>query len=266
MAFGRVVELTVGEDGTGTLISDLDIEFKIEKTQTITSNYCEIKVFNASSETRTKILKKGANIILTLGYEDEQKAVVFIGNIETAYSSRNGSTWETVIKAYSVRSKTQKLEALIVSLSYTANSSVSQPLKALSTLSGLVLSGVSNASSINMPNGWVYSGSFYGAIKYIQSILESNSRGLYIDNNEIVLYNVGVASRYKNVNLTYNTGLLKVDDITKAGETKKRVYIESIIIPQLRTERNDGAYIVEKLSIGGDNFGGKWEMQAEATA
>ena len=81
MAWGRIVELSVGSEGEGLLISDLDIDFKVIKSLTFADNYAEFRIYNAKEETRTKILKKGNNLIFKAGYEDEAVNTLFVGNI-----------------------------------------------------------------------------------------------------------------------------------------------------------------------------------------
>lgn len=275
MAFNRVVELSIGEDGTGVLISALDIDFRVEKTATLAENYAEFTIYNAKESTRNDILKKGANVILSLGYEDEAVGTVFIGNIDKATSSKKGPDWITKIKAYTIRSKDAPLEIIPISLSYGPGTSVAQPIRAISQAAGLTLSGVENVQSITLPNGWVFAGTFKGALRYLKGILDANDIGIYIDNSEVVLYQLGVASRYKVVLLSTTGGLLSITDITKAEETKKRIEFTSLVIPQIRvngvvtvtgTDTNNGSYIVDQFSIDGNNYGGKFEMVGEATA
>ena len=215
MAFNRVVELSVGENGRGLLFSQLDIDFRIEKTTTLANNTAEFTIYNAKEATRKDVLKKGNNLIFSIGYEDEAIGTVFVGNITSSLSHKSGNTWITKIKASSIRSKDQPLQVIPIALSYGVNTPISQPLDILANAAGLVVSGITNITNIRMSNGWVYAGTFGGALRYIKAILDSNNIGMYIDNNEIVIYKIGVASRFKTVLLSYTGGLLSVKDITK---------------------------------------------------
>lgn len=276
MAFKRVINLSVGQNGTGLLISDLDMDFRIEKSTDLANNTADFTVYNANESTRKNVLKKGNNTLFDIGYEDEAIASMFVGNITQSRSHKTGNTWITKIKASTIISKDKPLETISVSLSYNPGSPLSSPLRALSSLSSLLISGIDNISTIKLTNGWVYAGTFGGALRYIKAILETNKIGMYIDNNEIVIFNIGVASRYKTVLLTYTGGLLAIEDITKAEEKKKRVSFTSLVIPQIRingivsfknTGSNDGTYIVDKFIAQGSNWGNtKYEMKGEATA
>lgn len=275
MALNRIVNLSIGVDGTGLLLSQLDIDFNIEKNTNVSANFAEFTIYNAKESTRKNVLKKGNNLIFELGYDDEAVAVVFIGNIIESFSEKIGPDWVTKIKAYTIRSKTDALQVATVSLSYTANTPVSSPLNAIAQSYGLIVSGLSNISSLKLPNGWTYAGTFNGAIRYIKGILENKNFGLYIDNNEILIYKIGEAARYKVIILSYDGGLISVRDISKTEEQKKRIEFKSIIIPQVRingaivvtgTPLNDGTYIVDKLKISGNNYGGDFNIVGEAVA
>lgn len=275
MAFGRIAELSVGENGTGLLISDLDIDFKIEKSRSLADNSAEFTIYNAKEATRRDVLKKGANVIFSLGYRDEATATVFIGNIDKSFSQKQGPDWITQIKAFTIRSKDAPLETIPIGLSFNPGAALSQPLLAISQAAGLVLSGIENVTTIKLPNGWVHAGTFLGAIRYIKAILDNNNIGMFIDNSEIVLYRLGEPSRYKTVVLSYTGGLKTIRDITKADEKDKRIEFKSLIIPQCRVNgvvtaitggTHDGTYIVDRLSMRGNNYGGAFEMIGEATA
>lgn len=273
MAFNRIVELQAGYNGTGLLISQLDIDFRVEKTSDLASNSAQFTIFNAKESTRKGTLKKGNNIIFKTGYSDEAVGVLFVGNIITSTSEKPGNTWITKIKASSIVSKDKSLSVIPVALSYNPNVSISKPLNVLSQLGGLLVSGITNVENIKMPNGWVYAGTFGGALRYIKSILDSYSIGMYIDNNEIVIYKIGEASRYKTILLSYTGGLLNIKDITKTDEKKKRVEFTTLMLPQIRVNgivsfkgtSHDGSYIVDKFTAEGNNYGGNFGIKGEAT-
>jgi hypothetical protein len=275
MALGRIVEVIVGPDGTGTIISNLDVEFRVEKTINVEQNTAEFTVFNAKETTRSQVLRKGNNIVLNLGYEDEATATVFVGNITEAVSERVQADWITKIRAVSIRSKSAPLKAISIALSYGPDATLSVIMEKIGATAGLVITGISNIAGITLPNGWVYVGTFLGALRYLKNILTPLGKGLYIDNNEILIYNLGTASRYKIVRLSYASGLLSVKDVSRAEDNKKRLQLESLIIPQMRlngavnligTPSQDGTYIVDSFKIQGNNFGGQFKMTTEVSA
>jgi hypothetical protein len=285
MAWDRVINLKIGADGTGLLISDLHIDFRVEKSIFLSENFAEFTVYNAKADTRNKILRQGNNVIFELGYKDEAVSTVFIGNIIESVTSNNNIDYLTKIKAVSAQGSRKSIAKVPVSLSYTTNTLVSVPLKNIAAFLGLVVHGAQNAN-VRMVNGWTYVGGANGALRYLQDILKNQNIGLYIDSDEIVVYKVGEASRFNTVFLTYTGGLLSIKDITKpeepkqnAGKTKKNVSpprktvaFESIIIPQLqvdspitfKTDELSGTFITQKLVFVGNNYGGAFNVKGEA--
>jgi len=272
MAFKRIVRLDVGEAGEGLRISGLNLDFSIEKSRSAAQNTAKFTIYNAQESTRNKILKKGNNLVFSLGYEDETVGTVFIGNIDTSYSYHNGVDWVTEIKAYTIQAKNQKLETIPINYSYTAGTPIVRAINQISVVSGLVVNGLTNAAAITLPNGWVYTGTLMGALRYIRGVLEFNELSFFIDNSEIVIYKKGEASIFKTVLLTYTGGLQSIENITKAEEDEKRVKFTSLIIPSCRvgsvvTARNtpqDGTYIVDKINLDGNNYGGDFRLEGEA--
>lgn len=275
MALGRIVELLIGENAQGLKISNLDIEFDIEKSRTLADNNAEFTIYNAKQSTRNDILKKGNNLIFNFGYKDETTATIFIGNIIDSYSEKINADWVTKIKASTVRAKDQALEIIPISLSYGQNTPIAEPIKYIAAASGLAISGIENINGLKLINGWVYAGTFKGALRYLKSVLDATSYSMYIDNNEIVIYKTNTASRFTVSVLSYTGGLRSIRPISKVEEQKKRVEFTSLIIPKIRidslikvvnTSSDDGVYIVDKLKIAGSNFDNECKMVGEATA
>lgn len=276
MAFNRKVELTIGSDGTGLLISDLQFEFRIERSITFSENTAEFIIHNAKQDTRKEILKEGNNLIFKAGYEDDGVGVIFIGNISDSKSVQERADWITTIQAASIQSSDKALENAYISTSYGPDIFLSRPLKEVANALGLAIFGEENAQ-INMDNGFVFAGTARAALQSLKKTAEANGIGIYTDNNEIVLYRIGdQTSRFSPVYLDYESGLLSIDDITEydnqSTQDPKRVGFESLIIPKLQPRGlirvantdQDGVYQIEKLNFNGDNFGGDNRCIGEA--
>ena len=271
MAWDRVTELSVGADGQGLLISDLDIDFKIVKSLTFADNYAEFRIYNVKEETRNKVLKKGNNLIFKAGYQDEAVNTLFVGNITEAVSGKSVVDRVIDIKCLSGRGVDGVIQSEYVSLTFTPGTLLSRPISQLANLYGMVVYGLENAN-IKLPNGWQYCGKVSGAFRYIDGILKSNDCGMYKDDKEIVIYKEGTASRIAVVVLTYAGGLKSVKDITDLSkDTKTRLEFESLIIPQcqvnsvvnIRENGINGFFTVEKLTYQGNNYGGDFNMTGE---
>jgi hypothetical protein len=294
MAWGRIVELVIGPGGFGLLISDLDIEFEIEKTMKLSENFARFKVYNASANTRNNILIEGNNVTFSAGYEDEGKLApgsntIFVGQIDSATTKKIGPDWVTDIKAVTSRGKGKTINTIPITLNVTKGTPLSTVITTIATSLGLVTFGLENTSDIILQNGWCYMGTTNGALRYIQKILKNEGRGIYFDDDELVVFNIGIPSKVEVVVLTYTGGLLNVEDITEKPEESKapvkkrvkkvpkekiskKIRYESILIPQLQLNApvtlintsQDGTYINIKVTYEGDNFGGDFKCKGEA--
>ncbi|MGD8707102.1 MAG: hypothetical protein PVI88_00275 [Nitrosopumilaceae archaeon] len=281
MAWDRYTKITVTNEGTGLVISDLDIDFDINRSITLAENTAELTVYNAQETTRKQVLKKGATIVFEAGYKDESVATIFAGSITKSNSYKNGNDVITEIKAVAGRGSNISLKNIDISISYSAGTFLSRPIRDIAALMGLVIHGIETAN-IKLPNGWVFAGSVNGALRYIHDVLSSSGINMYIDNNELVIHNVTGTSRFNIVLLSYEGGLLKIEDITeaenqsstsknKSKEVKKKLKFDSLLISQLqincpvtfRTENLNATYIVEKLRFFGNNYGGDFNCEGE---
>jgi len=273
MAWGRVVKLTVGTLVSGFVVSDLDIDFDVQRSITLSENTAEFKIYNAKRSTREKVLKKGASIKFEAGYKDETSATLFMGNISGSNSVKNGVDWITTIKAVSGRGPNINLQNIDVSISYNAGTFITRPIQDVATLMGLVVHGIANAS-FPLANGWVYAGSVNGALRYLKDVLLSFGVNLYIDNNELVLHQINQTSIFNVVVLAYSGGLLNIENISisenqsiksksKLKEIKKKLKFTSLLIPQLqvnglvifKTFYLNSTFAINKLKFFGNNYG-----------
>jgi hypothetical protein len=279
MAFKRKVEFTAGSSGTGLLISGLDIDFDINRSVTTSDNTAEFIVYNAKRETRKEILKKNNNVIFKAGYEDEGTGTIFIGNIYESFSVKQDSDWVTTVRAAAIRDESSPIESILLSLSYTGGTSFSILVQQVATALNLSIFGLRNISQRKIVNDFVFSGDARACLKLISRALSSFNVGVYIDNASIVLYNIGTASEeFSALYLTYDSGLLNVSDITEYEEEegtpeKKRIQFASIMLPKaqpnslltIKGTDNDGVYIAEKLRFYGNNYGGDFNIDGEAS-
>lgn len=280
MAFNRKFEMSIGTNGTGLLISELDIDFNITRSRAFSENTAEFVIFNAKEETRQYVVQKNNNLIFKAGYEDEgPPQSIFIGNIIKGLSVRKEPNWETTINAATAMSISQALETLHVSLSYTNNVPLSKPILDIAAAYGLNVLGLENITEIQLDNGFVFAGTARMALKYCYWILQVNQIGMYMDNSEIVLYRLdNKDSKFGSVYLDFKSGLLSAKDITEYNPQLpapqfKRIEFECLLIPQLRPNGLiqlvhpliKGVFSIDKLNFIGNNYGGDCKVTGEAT-
>lgn len=96
--FSRTYTLVVGTRD----VSALDIQFSVTRTLQATPNKAEIKVYNASPDTRAQwaTYKKGhIPVSLSVGYKDEGEVRIFLGMLRTLESTPEGSDIITSISS-----------------------------------------------------------------------------------------------------------------------------------------------------------------------
>ena len=286
MAFGRIINLKIGPQPTsgetsttGLLISDLNIAFEITRSITISDNECKISIYNAKEDTINNILKQGNNIRLEAGYEDEGTGVVYTGNILEADTTFNGRDRITNVTGGGIQKSQDALGYLTVSLSYSKDTVLSLPIQDIASVLNLTPFGVDAASNVTAPNGFSYTGTAKGALYQLKKLLKSAGLGLYVDNDLLIVYRIGVQdTRFKFAYLTPISGLINAyykDEEYRVGdevEYKRRVEYKCVLNPNLapnglvtiKGKAVDGTFINEKVSFKGDNFGGEFTSKGLA--
>lgn len=302
MAFDRVVEVVVAAPETlnfhetssaqreGILVSALDLEFKVERSNLFSENTATLKIYNADTETRNKLLREGANITIRAGYKDQWTSLIFIGNIaaESRSYREDDGTIVTELKAASVRADDKPLETTPVSLSFAKGTDLKDVLTELALSQGVILHYATEAA-LPQANGFAYAGKLRGALELCQKILRSSGYGLFVDNGELVVYALDNRdSTFEAAYLTYETGLLSIEEITasvtddKAVKVKgkkttkpvKKYKLQTLLNPSIapnsvvrvKTDAVDARFIVQKVTFEGDNFGSKFDCEIEVDA
>lgn len=90
--YGRVCKLVVSRaDLSGVDLSDLRIKFSVKRSDTVTPNSADIRVYNLSEETSKQIRDEFTQVTLQAGYEGNY-GVIFQGNIKQVILGRESST------------------------------------------------------------------------------------------------------------------------------------------------------------------------------
>lgn len=241
MAWGRIVSLKIGTDPTNPSkaveVSDLHFDFSINRSIAFAENTAEFKVFNATEDVRNQVLVEGANIVFEAGYDDIGTGTLFMGNITKSVSVKAGSDWITEIQAASTRSAQDPLKTTPVVLSYSPGSTIGEALQDVADLLGIVLTGGEQVSDITMTNGFVHVGSVRMALASYNKVLNSYNYGLFIDNNELVVFARAGSSTYKAIYLDYECGLLSVEDKANAHDEELKVQAQQERIKKAVTKK-----------------------------
>lgn len=92
--YGREIELIAG----GKDVSGLRIAFTAAKSLSEKPNACEIRVWNLAPDTIAAASAKGAQVMLSAGYEGERR-LLFVGDMDTVATERSGPDTVTRMEA-----------------------------------------------------------------------------------------------------------------------------------------------------------------------
>ena len=286
MAFGRIIECDIGQNNNiGVRISALNMSFETDRSIDFESNIGKFNIYNAKQETRNKILVKGNNVFLRCGYKDENNlGLIFAGYIVESSSKREGVDWITELIVRDIGSNADNIIKSKRSLNYNPKTTVSTIINDIAGIISVPVIGLENIAGIQLNNGFVYTGSFTNALRKLNKIIGVNDYGIYFDQSEMVIYRKGTQdTRFGVVNISSKSGLIgEVEEITdeleKKSETeetqvKKIVKFSSLLNPKLKpnsvirldTIKVKGAFILERVKHAGDNFGGDFVSQCEAS-
>lgn len=291
MALGRELDVYVGSGDVAnilskkvsTKISTLDMSFNIVRSNRLTENKANFKIYNAGRDTRNEILKRGNNIICDAGYTDEKNiSMIYAGNITEVYSYKTNTEWITEIEATTYRSKDKNNESINVSLAYTAPSKARQDrvylsriLKDIATLLGLTIVGTENTDSIELPNGFHFLGSLGSALKTAALFAQVKGVSFCVDNNELLLFKINEPTIASSVLLRYGGTLLSIketsDSKSRSKKKKKELTLEALLDPRFApnasiyvdTAEHSGEYLISEVNFYGDNFGGSFNSKLQ---
>jgi len=279
MAFKKDVKLIVAAPGEteGLTISDLDMEFDVIRSTKVAENTAEFTIYGANESTRNDLLVEDAALEFYAGYQDSGGAgLIFRGNVIEAVPEKLPSTYAMRITASNVKRGT--LTSTPVVLTYAPDSPLSQVIEDLAALLNMVVYGLKNIDGITLPNGLAECTTARNALNYVEEILKFNKKGIYRDNDEIVIFNQGEASFFDIVVMTYETGLIKLAEYKENEEKKKaktgsdardktlQCEFTTLLLPQIRpngilqfggvSDTLDGNYAPTVVQYVGDNRNG----------
>lgn len=273
MAFGRIVELTIGPpDGIGQLITGLRISFTIEKGDTESANKATITVYNLSAETALKLGKAKNRIILRAGYQDEGGAKnIFFGDIASAIYSKQSPETKLEITAFDGQLNIQEKN---VSLSYAPGTFVQQIFNDIRKTFGLPLTNVGLSLQGQYVNGFAFVGKAKDALT---EVLAFAGKTWTIQNSQLTVLSPGETVERTGLLISAKTGLINspepldtVDD-KPTEDVPKRYMVKSLLYPQLvpgveielQSNIVSGTFRVESVTFTGDNAEGDFIAETE---
>lgn len=248
--FGRVCSLVVfGNDLDGLDLSELRIKFSVKRSDTITPNTADIRVYNLEEETALRIRKEFTKVILQAGYEGNF-GVIFKGNIKQVIIGRESAT-DTFIdivagdgdRAYNFAViNTTLLEGA------TQQDQVDAAATAM-TPKGVTAGHIGEMPTEALPRGKVMYGN---ARNYLRDVAQTTQKSVSIQDEQITFVPQKGYLPGERVVLTSKTGMIGTPQQTNEG-----VNVKCLLNPNIKigssVEINNASIAQYKINLSVPN-------------
>ena len=224
MAFERKMELLVGvfkdaavnavgtdakPEQTGYIIDGLDYEFEITRSTEYYKDTATFTIYNPNDDTINEIMTAGCSVIFRAGYEDEDMATIFVGQIAMAYPEDDGpETTKLILMCKSQRGAQYPLQRTYITSLVPAGKSYYDVLKLIADYVGVALSGAEKLKDKKLDAGYIINGNVRDEIvNFTKRKLRSLGGDILISNNEMIYYEKNAIS-FSTVYLNYGSGLV----------------------------------------------------------
>ncbi|MCL1939531.1 MAG: hypothetical protein FWG04_02585 [Desulfovibrionaceae bacterium] len=267
----------VDKSGKGLSLSELRIVFKISKGETETPNSAEIRVYNLSEATMSRMRREFTRVILQAGYQSNY-GIIFDGNIrQTLQGRENGTdTYLDIIAADGDKAYNFAIANATLAAGSTPADRVNACQQAFAA-KGAGEGHVPDLGGARLPRGKV----MYGmARKYMRSEAESSDCSWSFQDGKMQMVKNDGYLPGEAVVLTHETGLVGTPEQTSDGITVRcllnpklriggRIKLDNKSIKQAKTDLkasskqppkmdNDGFYRILKGELTGDTRGTDW--------
>lgn len=231
MAFERVTELYVGNfangnspEKKGTLVSDLDMQFHVERSTIWFENKAVFRIYNAAPTTINTVLSEGNSVIFRAGYADDAVGNIFIGQIGYAFTERKEKGIITNIICTCGRGGQYPLARVRAGMSFAKGTKVEKVIQDIAAFSGLAFTGARNIAydDLVLDTPFVHEGDIRSTLRMLQNRwLAEYGISLFVDNNQIIMFrNGGEKSELDHVFLTSETGLIYATPYRNEGKNQ----------------------------------------------
>ncbi len=242
--FGRVWTLLVGAgDGTALDLSSLRIKFAVKRSDTMTPNVADIRVYNVEEATALRIRKEFTRVVLDAGYEGNH-GVIFKGNIKQVIIGRESAvdTFIDIIagdgdRAYNFSVVNQTLAA--------GSSQEDQINTAAGAMNpkGVTVGHIGDLPTERLPRGKVMYGN---ARNYLRNTAQTTDKTWSIQDEKITFVSLKSYLPGERVILTSKTGMIGTPQQTNIGVNVKCL-LNPLIKIASRIEINNKS--IERLKI-----------------
>lgn len=256
----------------GLAVEGLRTVFKIEKTLEKHPNTAEIAVYNLAEKSRRSMQRKGAPVLLQVGYETATQAIIFTGDARLIEHKVEGPDWITKIESGDAE---RAIAGAHMSESFAEGTRVLDIVGAAVREMGIDPGNIyARASELQrtMASGYTAHGR---ASQVLASVLAGEGFTFSIQNGRLQILKPAESSTETVFVLNSRSGLVGSPEHGTPPKKGKpaTLKITSLLLPTLAPGRRvqvdalatKGLYKIEKLTHRGDTHGGEWLTEMEAT-
>lgn len=243
----------------------LHISFSIEKSSVESPNNAKVQIWNLS-DTNLKVLDtKDCIVELKAGYRDNI-ALILVGNVSSAITVKDGADKMTELE---IVDGLVELRDANISISLNGKIDGKDLYEHIANAMGITITFANDLTYKIFPNGFSYVGKAKNALHKV-----ANACGHIwsIQNGILQITAEGKAISTRSYLLTGETGLIGIPKriaINSGAETGWEIeyFLNGAInvndVVQIKSSVINGYYLVNKITINGDNFEGDWTCTAQ---
>lgn len=225
--YGRVCQLIVENRALNGLdLSKFRIKFDVKRSDTMTPNTADIRVYNLNDETALLIRKEFTTVTLQAGYEGNY-GVIFRGNIKQVIIGRESAqdTFIDIIAGDGDRAYNFAIVNTTIKAGATQSDQVKASSEAMSR-KGVTLGHVDTLPASQLPRGKVM---FGNARNYLRDVAQTTESSWSIQDEKINFVAKRAYLPGERVVLTSKTGM-----IGSPQQTNEGVNVKCLLNPNIR--------------------------------
>lgn len=242
--FGRAFSLVVfGTDFNGLDLSKLRCKFVVKRSDTMTPNVADIRVYNLEEKTALRIRNEFKRVVLQAGYESNY-GVIFQGNIKQVIIGRESATdtYIDIVAGDGDRAYNFAIVNATIAAGGDQNDQVQAAIGAMIP-KGATAGHLGEFPSEQLPRGKVMYGN---ARNYLRDAAQTSDKSWSIQDEKITFVSKKSYLPGERVVLTSKTGMIGTPQQTNEG-----VNIKCLLNPMIkiagRVEINNAS--IERLKI-----------------
>lgn len=251
-------------------VEGLAVRFACKRDLKAEPNTCDLTIYNLNRDHRLALqLQKTATVQVDAGYVGAT-STLFLGDLRTTYSTREGADWVTQLSAGDGE---KAIQTSRVSQAFRPGTDLGPVLEDLAQALGVgrgnLASAVAKLRSTGVAGafsrGTVLSGS---AASEMSRVLESVDLTWSVQNGVLQILGIREALTDLAIVCDEEHGMIGSPSVDKDGTLSVRMLIQPHVIPGrklvLKAHEIQGQYVVQETAHAGDTRGNDWYVDVKA--